>query len=41
MTELFLKVRDSFLQVTYDPEAEADMGPVEISAITPAMEQVG
>ena len=41
LTELFLKVRDSFLQVTYDPEAEADMGPVEISAITPAMEQVG
>jgi len=27
-------------EVTYDPEAEADMGPVEISAITPAMEQV-
>ena len=27
--------------MTYDPEVEADMGPVEISAITPAMEQVG
>ena len=27
--------------MTYDPEVEADMGPVEISPITPAMEQVG
>jgi len=27
-------------EVTYDPEVEADIGPVEISAITPAMEQV-
>ena len=30
-----------FLQVTYDPEVEADMGPVEISPITASMEQVG
>ena len=29
------------MQVTYDPEVEADLGPVEISPITPAMEQVG
>jgi len=27
-------------EVTYDPEVEADMGPVEISPITPPMEQV-
>ena len=26
--------------MAFDPEAEADLGPVEISPITPAMEQV-
>ena len=30
----------SITEVTYEPEVEADLGPVEITPITPAMEQV-
>ena len=32
--------QESRVKVTYDPEVEADMGPVVISPITPPMEQV-
>jgi len=34
-----IKKHLSITEVAFDPEAEADLGPVEISPITPAMEQ--
>ena len=41
MAQLCSRVKRFFLvKVTYDPEVEADMGPVVISPITPPMEQV-